>query len=621
MERLADQLISNFPELTCVFENGSNECDPCCDLVPSGSVIVDLFQLWREGLTQSKLCSSKYLCIVYSLYHCLAMGCTSSCLSDSAYDYSDTKGGALTPVTVVDEMVVTASSRNHESFSARVHNTTRKLEDDYIVEKSKVIGSGYSGPVRLGTSRLTKKKAAIKSFTKKMLTPKRLEFLRNEVSVYLLMDHPNIARLMDVYEDDQFVHIVMEYCAGRELYHRLVKKTKYSEQDAARTTYEMLLAINYLHQHNVVHRDIKLENFLYEDTSEDAKLKLIDFGFAKVFQPDELLVASCGSVAYVAPEVLKGNYNSQCDLWSMGVIVYMLLAGEPPFEGMEDDLLENIQRCNYSFDSSRWRKISGHAKDFIRGLLVKNTEKRMSATQALNHPWITAMAQHEEVEVPIEVLRDLRDFAMGNHLRRAALSMLAYTLTSDEISELHEVFLSIDNNKEGTIQLGELVEVMRGKLAISDEEVAEIFGKLDRSHQGKIEYTTFLAATMASRMRLHEDLIRHVFNQLDADRDGLISLDDLKVVLGSTIDGSDIRVILDEADSDGDGLLDFDEFERAFKMTDPIVIRDDDGLTAFPSDSTIAPPPLISLDRQQSVQRALAKLRAVSALSKAAKPA
>ena len=540
----------------------------------------------------------------------LGMGCTGSCLlNESAYIVSDTKGGVSTPVTVVDERVVSTSGRNHESFSARVHRISRSLEDDYIVEKSKVIGSGYSGPVRLGTSRLTKKKAAIKTFNKKMLTAKRLDFLRNEVSVYLLMDHPNIARLLDVYEDEQFVHIVMEYCAGRELYQRLVKKTKYTEQDAARTTYEMLLAINYLHQHNVVHRDIKLENFLYEDTSETANLKLIDFGFSKVFLPDELLVASCGSVAYVAPEVLKGNYTSQCDMWSMGVIVYMLLSGEPPFEGQEDELLENIQRVNYSFNSNRWKKISGHAKDFISKLLVRDVNVRLTANQALVHPWIL-MGDHVDAEVPVHVLVDLRNFAAGNHLRRAALSMLAYTLTSDEISELHKVFLSIDHNKEGTIQLGELIEVMKDRLDISTEEITEIFGKLDRSHQGKIEYTTFLAATMASRMRLHEDLIRHVFNQLDADSDGLISLEDLHTVLGPTIDGADIQVILDEADTDGDGMIDFTEFELCFRMTDPIniIASDDEGV-----------PPLTNLNRQQSMHRALSKLRAVSALNEVAR--
>ena len=547
------------------------------------------------------------ICVVFST----KMGCTqSSCLNESGYVVKDMKG-TLTPVTVVDETVHEVSGKNFESYSARVH-TTRAIEEDYEIEKSKVVGSGYSGPVRPGVSKLTHKRVAIKSFNKAMLTPKRLDFLRSEVSVYLLMDHPNIARLLDVYEDDKFVHIVMEFCSGKELYHRLVKRSRYSERDAAHTAYEMLLAVNYLHQHNVVHRDIKLENFLYEDPSDHARLKLIDFGFSKLWYPTSencRLKASCGSIQYVAPEVLKGRYNEKCDMWSLGVVTFMLLVGEPPFEGFEDDILDNIQKCQYSFNSKRWRTISESAKNFVAQLLVADPEKRMSASDALNHPWIQSLGTDDGVDVPVEILKDIRNFAMGNHLRRAALSMLAYTLTSDEIHDLHSVFLSMDNSKDGTINLNELVDVMKEKLNISESEIEDIFGKLDRSHQGRIEYTNFLAATMASRIRLHEDLIRHLFDQFDADHNGRISLGDLQSVLGPTIDGDDIEIILREADADGDGMIDYEEFEKAFKMTEPINIR------TTPSNDDV-PPPLIPLDRQRSIKMALAKLRAVSALSR-----
>jgi calcium-dependent protein kinase len=516
--------------------------------------------------------------------------------------------GVTTPV-VVDDRLQRVSGKNHESYGARVH-TTRKLEEDYTIEKSKVVGSGYSGPVRPGVSRLTGKKVAVKSFNKKMLTSKRLEFLRNEVSVYLLLDHPNVTRLLDVYEDEQFVHLVMEFCSGKELYHRLVKKSKYSEADAAKATYEMLISINYLHMHNIVHRDIKLENFLYEDASESAKLKLIDFGFSRVWHPHEKLQASCGSIQYVSPEVLRGNYDSQCDMWSLGVIVFMLLSGQPPFDGFEDEVLESIRQGKYSMKNSRWKSISAQAKDFVQNLLVVDPRKRMTAAAALAHPWITQVGHSPDAEVPREVLENLRNFAQVNHLRRAALSMLAYTLTSDELSDLHDVFLSIDHDKEGTIQLSELVEVMKQKLGITEEEIVDIFGKLDRSNQGKIEYTTFVAASMANRMQLHDDLIHHVFHQLDHDGDGFISLEDLRAVLGDTIEGEDVNVIVREADTDGDGKIDYSEFEKCFNMIEPLsTVEDDDVFTT--------PPPLVSMSRQCSRQVTLTKLRAVSALSRA----
>ena len=536
------------------------------------------------------------------------MGCiTSKCLPVSGFIIkNEASTGASTPV-VVDEALQKTRGFNHESFSARFHDERRKIEDDYVVEKSKVVGSGYSGPVRPGVSLLTGKRVAVKSFNKKMLTVKRLAFLRNEVAVYLLLDHPNVTRLLDVYEDEQFVHLVMEFCSGKELYHRLLKKSRYSEKDAAKTTYEMLLAINYLHQHNIVHRDIKLENFLYEDASESSKLKLIDFGFSKVWHPHEKLQASCGSIQYVSPEVLRGNYDCQCDMWSLGVIVFMLLSGNPPFDGYEDEVLENIRVGNYKMKGNRWKAVSDEAKDFVRSLLVVDPKKRMDAVQALNHPWICHQGQASDVEVPQEVLENLRSFAQLSHLRRAALSMLAYSLTSDELSDLHDVFLSLDHDKEGTIQPEELLDAMRGKLGISEEEIHDIFGKLDRSHQGKIEYTTFIAASMANRIKLHDNSIRHVFHQLDADQDGKISIQDLRNVLGDTVDGEDIQVLLTEADIDGNGSIDYDEFEKAISR---IPIKDE-------SDQD-PPPPLVSTSRQVSRSKTLAKLRAVSALSRAA---
>jgi calcium-dependent protein kinase len=348
----------------------------------------------------------------------------------------------------------------------------------------------------------------------------------------------------------------------------------------------MLIAINYLHQNQVVHRDIKLENFLYEDASESAKLKLIDFGFSKVWEQRERLQASCGSIQYVSPEVLRSDYDSQCDLWSLGVIVFMLLAGYPPFEGAQEEVLEKIRMGRYKMKENRWDRISSLGKDFVTKLLIVDPQERLTAGQALAHPWISQRSLQEDVEVPREVLENIRIFAQFNHLKRAALSMLAYTLTSDQLSELHKVFLAMDLDKEGTIQLSELVVVMQTQLGLSPEEIHDIFGKLDRSNQGKIEYTSFLAASMASRLQLHDDLIRHVFNQLDHDKDGFISLDDLRCVLGPTIDGQDVQVCIIEADINGDGRVNFDEFEKCFL---PAVLEP---------------------------KTSLAKLRAVSALSR-----
>jgi calcium-dependent protein kinase len=233
----------------------------------------------------------------------------------------------------------------------RVHY--QYIEAEYDIDSDKILGSGYSGPVRIGKNRRNGKLYAIKSFNKNSLQGKRVEFLKNEIEIYLMLDHPNIARLRDVYEDSSFVYIVMELCSGKELYYRLVQRKVFTERDAADTTYQMLLAVQYLHANKVVHRDLKLENFLYENESAEAKLKLIDFGFSKIWvDPTSRMHQMCGSVAYVAPEVLNGSYTDKCDLWSLGVIVFMLLSGQPPFFGNEDRMLAKIEKGQYYVSNS-----------------------------------------------------------------------------------------------------------------------------------------------------------------------------------------------------------------------------------------------------------------------------
>lgn len=180
--------------------------------------------------------------------------------------------------------------------------------------------------------------------------------LDRQVNIYLKLDHPYITRLLEVYENEHSLYLVMEYCGGGELYHRLAAKKTFTESVAAETTSQMLLSIGYLHNNNVVHRDLKLENWLYEHEGEDSKLKLIDFGFSKVFDKHTKMHQSCGSVAYVAPEVLRRSYSGgNCDMWSLGVIVFMLLSGYPPFYGRtEEKMILLIEQGRYHMRNERY---------------------------------------------------------------------------------------------------------------------------------------------------------------------------------------------------------------------------------------------------------------------------
>merc|ERR1719191_2650584 len=179
--------------------------------------------------------------------------------------------------------------------------------------------------------------------------------------------------------------MITECCEGGELYFRLQKRGVYTNNDAADATRQMLRAVGYLHSHNVVHRDLKLENFLYESPADSAQLKLIDFGFAKIWDPSTLMMASCGSIAYVSPDVLLGKgYTSKCDLWSLGVIVWMLLVGYPPFHGDEKVMMKKIKSGQADWShQKRWKPVTEDAIDFVRQLLAKDPDARPDANAAL----------------------------------------------------------------------------------------------------------------------------------------------------------------------------------------------------------------------------------------------
>jgi len=241
------------------------------------------------------------------------------------------------------------------ALAGRCHRLPCKLEHDYQLT-SKVLGSGYNGKVHLAKSRINSKQlAAVKTFRLRGLSDSKKDRLMAETSVFLCMDHPHVARLLDVYESDHHISLVMECMEGGELFDRVNKR--FTEPAAADATRQMLLALHYLHSHGIVHRDLKLENFLYDSTQGD-HLKMIDFGFSKFSDSRGRMKTSCGTLAYVAPEVLKKNYNLQCDLWSMGVIVFCLLSGHMPFHGDSEEQMLDIKKAKYAFKPQHWHHVS-----------------------------------------------------------------------------------------------------------------------------------------------------------------------------------------------------------------------------------------------------------------------
>jgi len=463
------------------------------------------------------------------------------------------------------------------AVSARYKRLPKKLEDDYIMDvlgtgESVVLGTGYNGSVFMAKSKTSKHKYAVKGFHLNGVSGEKMQQLEAECEIFLSMDHPHVSRLVDVYESESQLHLVMECMEGGELFERLSQRKRFSEKDSANAVYQMLLAINYIHAKGIVHRDLKLENFLYESSDTD-HLKLIDFGFSHIWEPNTKMALSCGTLAYVAPEVLKKSYTSKCDLWSLGVILFILLAGYMPFSGAEKMQRKAIEDGNYSWRADRWKSVSAEAIELVKKLLQKDTSLRLSAEEALAHPFLQKRFSVEDQTCPTELIDQsaadaLVNFAKASQFRRACMSVMAWSLSNEERAQVRDMFIAMDKDKTGTIKMCELKEILTSKFSICDTQIKPIFDALDSSQNDEIHYTEFLAAMVSTRIAMHDDLLTQTFKRFDCDNSGYITVDNLRTVLGESFNGTEVENLIAEGDLTKDGRISYEEFIAYLKGGD-----------------------------------------------------
>lgn len=458
------------------------------------------------------------------------------------------------------------------AISGRFHKSPRVLTDDYDVSDI-VLGSGYNGSVYKATAKDSGLSYAVKDFKLTGITPSKMQELEGECEIFLSMDHPHVARLADVYQSKEKMSLVMECMEGGELFDRVIERKKFTEKDAADAAYQMLLSLAYLHNHGMVHRDIKLENFLYEKKEGD-HLKMIDFGFSKILvDPSIKMKMSCGTLSYVAPEVLAKDYTNKCDTWSLGVVVFILICGYMPFSGDDKKQITDIKQGAFT-QKEAFRKLSPTASDFLRKLICVNVGQRLSAEDALNHEFITKRSDRAaaaaSAEVDDSVAKSIINFAEASKFRRACLTAMAWSLTNEERTKLRDDFLKIDKTQSGTITLPEFKAVVEERFHLDDVEVKVMFDKLDTASTEEIHYTDFLAAMVSSRIALHDDLLKATFRRFDVGHTGYIEVSDLKTVLGETFEGTEVAALLQEADVDHDGKVSWEEFV-AFAKADAAI--------------------------------------------------
>ena len=274
------------------------------------------------------------------------------------------------------------------------------LEDIYDVKEE--LGSGKFGLVKLGINKKTGKKVAIKIMSKKEMKNEDLELVRSEIEILKICQHPNIIQLYDVFENVDYFYITMEHCGGGDLYDYLRKRHfKLSEVHACNLIHKISAAIFYLHSYGIAHRDLKPENILMTDSTEDADVRIVDFGLSKIIGPEEKCTEPYGTLTYVAPEILlECPYTKAVDLWSLGVMTYLMLTSKLPFDDVnsEEEIARKVVESQPSYSIKRWEGISNEAKNFVQRLLERNVNKRMTIKEVLTHPWITKYCGKDMIE-------------------------------------------------------------------------------------------------------------------------------------------------------------------------------------------------------------------------------
>ena len=286
-----------------------------------------------------------------------------------------------------------------KNFVEKIKKALNYFKFSDLYEMKEVIGKGKFGVVNLGIHKKTGQQVAIKILNKENIkTPADKELVRIEIDILKLCHHPNIVRLLDHLENEDFIYIVTEYIGGGTLGQYLKKKQfNFSERQASNIMSQIASGVKYLHQYGIVHRDLKPDNIMITQQNDFGVIKIMDFGLSKIVSPNEKLVDGYGTLSYVAPEILlRTPYNKEVDIWSMGVILYYMLCGRLPYRGRkEQEVAEKIVYDELEFDEDDWETRSVTVQDLIKACLNKDKDKRIKIDEFINHPWFKKNGKHK----------------------------------------------------------------------------------------------------------------------------------------------------------------------------------------------------------------------------------
>mmetsp|Transcript_33930 Transcript_33930/g.95459 ORF Transcript_33930/g.95459 Transcript_33930/m.95459 type:complete len:952 (+) Transcript_33930:178-3033(+) len=475
-----------------------------------------------------------------------------------------------------DDMVEAPKKKKKKKKDKR-----KDVHDVYTIGDE--LGRGAFSIVKLATDKADGSKWAVKIIDKKSVG-QDMDRLETEIEILKKVQHPNIICLKDIYDTSNYFYIVTELVTGGELFDKIVEMGNYSEKDAAVLVQKMLSAIGYLHNLNIVHRDLKPENFLFAGEEEESDLKVTDFGLSTFYKPGMRFTDVVGSAYYIAPEVLQRGYGPECDVWSVGVIMYIVLSGRPPFFGRtESEVFNRImkagQRLEDNFKRDPWPRISDPAKALIRKMLSPDPRARITAAQALADPWVRIDGVAPDIPLDVSVVSAMKEFTGYNRMKQLALRHVASVYHEEEIRDLREQFALMDKDGDGALTLDEMVQALRkmelgeGREPLEEAEIRSIVDSLDYNNDGTIDYLEFTTAALHIGQKQRGDRegwgnkVKLAFDKIDKDGNGLIETHELEQELlhmGETAES--IKELIEMYDENGDGMINFDEFSNILRQ-------------------------------------------------------
>ena len=473
----------------------------------------------------------------------------------------------------------------------KIQNFITKLESNVedVYKIIKKLGKGSFGSVykvmHIKTGIIRAMKVIKKDSIKFQDDDKK--FLK-EIEILIKLEHPNIIKIFEYFTDETNYYLITEYISGGELYEGLVKMANFNEFKCAYILNQIISAVYYLHSNGIVHRDVKPENILISNSNRDLlNIKLIDFGSCNYIKKNENFTLKVGSPYYIAPEVLKHDYNNKCDIWSVGVILYILLVGYPPFKAKnKNELFNKIKNGKYSLDGPEWNRVSEGAKDLVKHMLDYDYNQRFSAEECLNHLWIKQFENSKASQFVNDtylesVLVKISNLHVKEKLQQATIAYIVHSIyCNEEIDDLKHVFNKLDLNKDGKLTYQEFRDGFskhfEGKQFLKEIDIDQLMEDIDGNSDGVISYEEFLRVTVNKKKLLNERNLQIAFDKFDLDKDGKLLKTEIKKVLDTT-DFDYINMLIDAIDNNRDGYVSFDEFKHLMNqvLTDEIKKREE----------------------------------------------